>query len=163
MMESGREILEARAKEYSRPIAPADPGGTMEFVVFLLAGEPCAIASHQVAGILPLADLALLPGLDPPVVGIIAWRGELLTILDLRAAIGGSAPASYENDQVLVVGEQEAAFGILVEEVRDLQRAPASSMRPLGEGFAAKVPFAAAMTASGVLVLDVPQMLDSFS
>lgn len=162
-MEGAREILEARAQEYSRPAAAADPVGLIEIVVFLLAGESCAVESHHVGGIIPLADLALLPGVDPPVVGIIAWRGELLTILDIRGAIAGSAPASYEREQVLVLGDQEAAFGILVEEVRDLHRLPAAAIRPLSGSFAGKVPFATTVTESGTLLLDVPLLLDSFS
>jgi purine-binding chemotaxis protein CheW len=157
--EQVRAVLEERARALARPLRMSAPIDDLEVVTFALANERYAIESRYVFEVFRLEDLSPLPGAKPPVFGVTAWRGELLTILDLRTVLGLPVTALNDLSRVLVLGADRPAFGILADAVQDLVRLPASEVRQLPEGVAAKREYLHGVTADAVLVLDVQQLL----
>jgi purine-binding chemotaxis protein CheW len=154
-----RAVLEERARRLARP-PPAPPAGEMlDLITFALANETYAVESRFVFEVFRLVDLSPLPGAEPPVFGVVAWRGELLTILDLRGALGLSVAALNDLSRVIVVGEDRPAFGILADAVRELIRLPATEVRQPPEGAASQREYLRGVTADAVLVLDAKQLL----
>jgi purine-binding chemotaxis protein CheW len=93
------------------------------------------------------------------VFGVTAWRGELLTILDLRAALGLSITALNDLSWVIVLGEDRPAFGILADAVRELVNLPAFAVREPPEGIAAQREYLRGVTPDAVLVLEATKLL----
>ena len=158
--DAAREILEIRARALAQPAA-APAGDTLELVTFALANEVYAIESRYVIAVFKLIDLSPLPGAEPPVCGVTAWRGELLTILDLRAALRLSVTALNDLSRVVVLGEDRPAFGILADAVMGLVTLPASEVRELPEGDAAKREYLRGVTSGAMLVLEAMKLLES--
>ena len=131
----------------------------MELVTFALAGETYAIESRYVLQVFRLTNLSRLPGAEAPVFGVTAWRGELLTILDLRPVLGLSAAALNDLGRVIVLGNDAPAFGVLADEVRDLLGIPASAVRPPPEGVAPRREYLRGITGEAVIVLAAEQLL----
>ena len=154
-----RAVLEERARALARPLRMPAPIDDLEAITFALANERYAIESRYVFEVFRLEDLSPLPGAKPPVFGVTAWRGELLTILDLRTVLGLRVTALNDLSRVLVLGADRPAFGILADAVHDVVRLPASEVRQLPEGDGPKREYLRGVTANAVLVLHAEQVL----
>ena len=157
--ESVRELLEERARELARPMGQFTAGETLEVITFALANEVYAVESRYVTAVFQLLDLSPLPGAEPPVFGVTAWRGDLLSILDLRRVLGISVAALNDLSWVIVLGEDRAAFGLLADAGQELVTLSAAQLREPPEGVAAKREYLRGVTADAVLVLDVKTLL----
>ncbi|MDP3910839.1 MAG: chemotaxis protein CheW [Gemmatimonadales bacterium] len=157
--ESRREVLEERARALARPAAAPLAGDMLEVLTFTLANETYAVESRYVVAVFRLTDLSPLPGAEPPVFGVTAWRGELLTILDLRAALGLSVTALNDLSRVIVLGEERPAFGILADAARELVTLAASDVRQPPARVAARREYLRGVTSEAVLVLEATKLL----
>ncbi len=157
-----RQVLEERARALARAAVPPPAGDVLELVTFALADEVYAIESRYVQAVVRLVELSPLPGAEPPVFGVTAWRGGLLTILDLRRVLGLSVAAPDDLSRLIVLGEDRPAFGILADAVQDLVTLPISELRAAAEGVAAQREYLRAMTAGAVLVLDGDKLLRAY-
>src|SRR5689334_13461259 len=88
-----RQILEQRARQLARPVVRDGVRFGVEALKFALGREHYAIESRYVAGVFRLTKLVPLPGARSPVVGLTAWRGDILTVLDIRQLLGRPAHA----------------------------------------------------------------------
>ena len=157
-------VLQERARRLAARgrAGVAAPGSTLDLVVFRLAGERCAIESSSILHIFPLVDIARLPGALPPLFGVTVWRGDLLVVADLRAALGMSGAALNDLARVLVL-DGSTRFGVLVDAVEDLVRVPAAGVRTPPAGIAARRDLVRGITDDAVIVLDgraVTRLLD---
>lgn len=153
------EVLEERARALARAAVPPPAGEALEVITFTLANEIYAVESRLVVAVFRLTDLSPLPGAEPPVCGVTAWRGELLTMLDLRPLLGLSPTALNDLSRVIVLGEERPAFGVLADAVRELVILPASEVREPPEGTAAGREYLRGITGEAVLVLDAMKLL----
>jgi len=154
-----RELLEERARVLARPAAVPPAGDMLEVITFTLTNETYGLESRYVLAVFRLLDLSPLPGAEPPVIGVTAWRGELLTILDLRVALGLSVDALSDLTRVIVLGEERPAFGILADAARELVTLPASNVREPQEGVAVKREYLRGVTPDAMLVLEATKLL----
>jgi len=158
-----RSVLEERARVLARPLATPASGERLEVVTLALAGERYAVESRHVVEVFKLRDLALLPGAEPPVFGATAWRGGLLTVLDLRPVLGLPAAALDDLGHVVVLGGERPAFGILADAVHDAVSLAASAVREPPEGVAVKREFLRGVAYGALLVLDAEKLLSTYA
>lgn len=154
-----RQTLEERARLLARPVARPAAGDTLELITFALGNEVYALESRFVVAVFRLTDLSPLPGAEPPVSGVTAWRGGLLTILDLRGVLGLSQTALNDLSRVIVLGDDRPAFGILVDGLRDLMTLSASEVQSPTAGVAAARTYLRGITGEAVLVLEARALL----
>lgn len=109
-----RDILEQRARRLAEPRIAAS-GDAIDAIRFGLAGELYAIAAENVSGVFPLRTLTAVPGAREPVLGITEWRGDLLTILDLRRLLALPVPGLNDLSMVIALGGERPAFGVLAD------------------------------------------------
>ena len=70
------------------------------------------------------AKLARVPGARSWVAGLASLRGQLLTVVDLKAFLGGGATRLGRDSRVVVVNHRELGAGLLVDEVYGFRRFP---------------------------------------
>lgn len=129
--EEARATLEARARALAAPLdAPAE-GEALELVVFRIAEERYAVEARFLIEATRSFHVAVIPGAEPPLLGITAWRGGLLTLFDIRRILGLAAASAGDASRMLVLGEGQPAFGILVDAVEGLAEVQVSEIRPL--------------------------------
>jgi purine-binding chemotaxis protein CheW len=155
-----REVLEARARALARPLVQP-PRDTMELVTFGLARETYAIESRYVIEVFRLATLSLLPGAKPPVFGITAWRGELLTILDLRPVLGLSTASLNDLGRVIVLGKTGPSLGVVVDTVHAVLAIPRSTLKEPPQGVAPRRDYVLGVTGDATVVLSAAKLLDT--
>ena len=149
-----RAVLEERARALARPVASAAPTG-VSHVVFTLAREHYVVPASQVLAVFRLPALVRLPGAHPPVVGLTAWRGDVLTLLDVRSLVGAPPSALDDLALVVVLGDDTPEFGLLADRVLDAVSIAPDDLLPLpGRAGAAVDPVLRGVTRAGQLVLD---------
>jgi len=85
-----------------------------QFVTFALDGQRYAAPIDELREVVRLADLAVLPGMRPPVVGVLDLRGTSLPVVDVRRH------PSPDRGDVLVVGATEQEFGLACDPGTDV-------------------------------------------
>jgi purine-binding chemotaxis protein CheW len=85
-----------------------------EYVTFRLDGQRYATRIDMLREVVRLAALVELPGMRPPVVGVLDLRGTSLLVVDVRR---NPAP---EGGDVLVVGTSEQEFGLACDRGTDV-------------------------------------------
>lgn len=104
----------ARQRARIRPEVPSHA----EYIECKLNGHACLIALHNLAEVLPPPHrLARLPGMPAWMVGIMAWRGETIAVvnLDLYLLRAQHYDASWLIDGMLLIASQaELTVGLLV-------------------------------------------------
>jgi chemotaxis signal transduction protein len=86
-----------------------------ELVTFTLDGQNYATRVDDVREVVRLPELAVLPGIKAPVVGILDLRGLSVPVVDIRRSPGPT------GGDVLIVGDAEAGgFGFACERGTDV-------------------------------------------
>jgi chemotaxis signal transduction protein len=128
-----REILEARARQLARRAERDTRALGVDMLVFSLGRERFAVPSSYVFAVFPLSELVPLPGATPPVVGLTRWRGDVLTVLDLRRLVGTVPTALDDLSRVIVMGTSSPEFGVLADAVSDIVAVDPSTLHALPE------------------------------
>src|SRR5690348_3404991 len=81
------------------------------YITFRLAARELACRLDEVREIVRLSGLEVLPGMAPPISGLLELRGNPLPVIDLRV---GDAAA---RGDVLVLAEGVEAVGVVVDQV----------------------------------------------
>jgi purine-binding chemotaxis protein CheW len=157
-------ILAERARRLARradPVAVDVGAGRARHVDFALARERWLLDARHVLAAFRLATLTPLPGAVAPVVGLTAWRGLVLTLVDLRRTVGAQATGLDDLATVLVVGEGERAVaGILADVVHGVATLdPARPLRPPPPARSALPGVITGVTDDARLVLDGTRLL----
>lgn len=161
--EQALRVLKERARALSKPILATPMEEAVEVLTFNIAGERYAVESRYVFASLRLEHLAPVPAAEPPLVGLTAWRGELLTLFDLRIVTGTSAHALSDLGWVVVLGDTSASFGVLVDELQSIVRLPLSEIRPVHAGLSARREYVGGITNEAMLVLDAPELIRTYT
>jgi purine-binding chemotaxis protein CheW len=156
-----RAVLERRTRELARTVVDDVRAEGRPVLSFLLGGEKLILEARWMLGVGKLTSLSSLPGAEPPVRGVTVWRGDLLTVLDIRPLLGISTSGLSDLTRLLVLGARRARFGLLVDAVGDVatladdevHEAPASSLAR---------EYLIGVTADASLVLDGERLLQLF-
>ena len=129
-----------------------------QLVTFALGTREYATPLQSVREVVRLEGLADLPGMEPPLAGVLDLRGTALPVLDLRLG------DSHERGDVLVLesGSADGLLGVAVDKVRavvdDGELAQAGAA---GEELPAYVREVLRSSRGPVFLVDLPAMVDS--
>lgn len=145
-------------------LAPA--AGTLLTVTFRIAAQHYGLQVGEVLEIVRIPALVNLAGAPDYLCGLLNRRGDYLPVIDARRLIG--APSAIDlNSQIVLVGRAQALgaatplFGLLVDQVLDVQIFQASQYTPLNRNVHA--PFLCGVIDSGdgsILILGVNELAD---
>lgn len=156
--ERERLVLEARARALARPPAAREPASLVELTLFRWGRERYAIESRFLREVVRVRHLTPVPGFAEPLVGITNLRGEMLAVFDLRAMIGAETRGLVDLVWLLVLGGDDAEFGLLVGAVEENRRVDAREILPLPLGMTVRE-LARGATRDGILVVDGGRLL----
>lgn len=158
-----RRLLLERARALARPAAAPAPVGELTLLAFSLGGESWNVQARFVWEALRLTHLTPLPGARPPVAGITTWRGAILPVLDLRTVLGLPARPLADLGYVIVVGEDEPAFGVLADALGSVLRLGPDALREPGEGVAVHREWILGVTPDAAFALDAQRLVQHFA
>lgn len=107
------------------------PEVLQELLVFLLGESPYAIPVERVREIVRMRTLTAVPRMPAQVAGVIALRGEVVQVVDLRLSLGLAAGDVGRRTRIIILhGDDNRVTGVLVDAVREVMRVPESDVRP---------------------------------
>jgi purine-binding chemotaxis protein CheW len=134
------EILRQRAGALAKAVEPtsalANPADCVEVLVFEVAGERYAFDSTLVGEVLRMVPLTPLPGVPDHVVGIVALRGDVLPVLDLRSLLNLPLARLAEPAAIIVLRSADMQFGVLAEAVVGVARYSLNTLQSAIPGLA---------------------------
>ncbi|MGI8401942.1 MAG: chemotaxis protein CheW [Gemmatimonadaceae bacterium] len=164
---SARTILQERARQLARPLAQivdrnfAVTNAT-SVLVARLGDERASIALDHIIEVYRTPSLTPIPGARTPVVGVIAWRGRVLTVLDIAHSRSGQITIT-EATRILIIGQRTAAFGIVADEVDDVEDLNTQQAVPVEDVSPARREFVRGVTANALVVLDAAALIARFA
>lgn len=101
----------------------------MQLVIFRLSGEKYGVDVHQVQSIIPMQEIAVVPGVPPFIEGVINLRSEVIPVVDLRARFG--LPVTESLKPVIVIVEvNELLVGLVVDKVLEVSKIWETAVEP---------------------------------
>jgi purine-binding chemotaxis protein CheW len=102
-----------------------------ELLVFTAGGSAYAIPVERVREIVRMRALTPVPRVPSVIAGVIALRGEVVQVLDLRLHLGVATRETGRRTRIIVLhGDDDRVTGILVDGVREVMRVPETDLRP---------------------------------
>ncbi len=100
-----------------------EPELLRELLSFELDNSPYAIPVERVREIIRPRKATPLPRVPDCVIGIIAMRGEIVQVVDLRMRMGVNPAAATRRSRIIVLhGDDNRVTGVLVDAVREVLR-----------------------------------------
>ncbi len=124
------QVLRERAVRLSQPVEEP-PSDLTRVVVFRLGGELYGLEVVHVVEIFRPERLTPIPGAPTYIEGVTNLRGDIVTVIDLKALLTGEArTASFKDGRVLVGATGRDSAGLLVDEVISIHDIRAASIDP---------------------------------
>lgn len=95
----------------------ADAAGHWRGVGFRLGRRHLASSFDDVAEILPLPAVTVVPGAQPWMLGVANLRGTLLPVIDLKQFLEGERTVLHEGQRVLLVRQPGGNAAVLIDEL----------------------------------------------
>lgn len=162
---SARATLEQRARLLARPLeneAALREAGMVSLLTVHFGDERGAIALEHLLEIHRPTILTPIPGAGPPVVGVIAWRGRVLTVLDL-APTRRAPLAISDTTRILIVGQKRASFGIVVDDIEDVRLVNMQDVLPVENVARERRDFIRGALEDAAVVLDAHALIARFA
>jgi purine-binding chemotaxis protein CheW len=101
-----------------------------ELLAFRLDDAPYAIAVERVREIVRVRDIASVPKMPSWVLGVIALRGEVVQVVDLRMRLGLPSVEPGRRSRIIVLhGDDDRVTGVLVDSVDQVLRVSEEAIR----------------------------------
>lgn len=102
-----------------------------ELLVFELDGSAYAIAVERIREIVRMRELTFLPRSPDWILGVVALRGEIVEVVDLRRRLGLADREPNRSSRIIVLhGDLERVTGILVDSVSEVFRVSEQAVMP---------------------------------
>ena len=102
----------------------------IQLIVFLAGNEEFGVPIYAVREIIKMSPITPIPDSPDFIRGIINVRGEIVTVIDVKARF--SLPPNKNNDpkHIVVTKQEEGLFGLVVDEVIEVLRIGQNDIKP---------------------------------
>ena len=102
-----------------------------ELLVFGLDGASYAVPVERVREIVRMRTLTRIPRAPAWLLGVVALRGEIVEVIDLRRRLGLGASKPDRSNRIIVLhGDNERVTGLLVDSVSEVYRVSEDAIMP---------------------------------
>ncbi len=124
------EILRQRARLLAKESEKIkEDAEHLEIVEFLLAHERYGMELIHIREVYPLKKMTRVPCTPPFVLGIINFRGQILSIIDIKKFFDLPERENTEQKRVIVLCSEEMEFGMLTDEILGVKSVPLSDIQ----------------------------------
>lgn len=149
-------LLRMRAKRYARA-AIEQQSGDAEIVAFRRGSVRYALTLAELREVRPLRTLSVIPGANPCVLGILHFRGEILSVHDIGAFMSGGSEVS-EGAWVIVVESEGERLGLLADEILGIETYTPNAISPIPISFGERGAICEGMLPAGELLLSAQKL-----
>nr|WP_321353087.1 chemotaxis protein CheW [uncultured Methanoregula sp.] len=110
-------LLEERARKIAEPEDSASGNAVLEVLKFRLAYREYAIEMNYIREVVLTGEITPVPGTPDYISGICVVRGEIISLVDLRALISIPEKGLTDLNRVIVMTSRHLSFGILADHI----------------------------------------------
>jgi len=115
-MTKEEQILEERARQTAQKQEEIDQSvESTRIIEFLLFPERYAIESVYVREVLTITEVTEIPGTPPYLLGVIHYRGSILSVINLKELLGLNERGLTEMNKVLLLSNGTMEFGLVTD------------------------------------------------
>ena len=103
----------------------------LQLVVFRLAREWYGVEITKVREVIRVGKMTYLPSCEEHIAGIVNLRGYILSVTDLKPALGLSHREPTEKARIIAIESGVFETGFLVDEVVESIEVPVSKIEPI--------------------------------
>lgn len=158
-------LLTYRARQLAKPLDLAGIAATRDtssLLVVRIADERIGLELEHVLEVHRAAMLTPIPAARSPVVGVVAWRGRVLTVLDIAAARSGPVSLT-DSTRIVVLGQHRAVFGIIADAVDDAQDVNLADVAPTEDVAESRRAFVRGALPDALVVIDAAALMAHFA
>ncbi len=124
-----REVLAERARRLAVAAEPPEAAAeALELLPFRLGREHYAIETRYAREVVRLTGFTTVPGTEDFLLGVANLRGEIVPVFDLMRFFGFASQGLLDRSRVILVGDEEVAFGIIADSVEAVTRLPMEAL-----------------------------------
>ncbi len=132
---TGEDWIELARGAAARRDEGAEPELLRELLTFELAESPYAIPVERVREIVRLREITPMPRVPDSVLGVVALRGEIVQVVDLRMCLRLTVSEPTRRSRVIVLhGDENRVTGVLVDAVQEVLRVSEENIMPAASG-----------------------------
>jgi purine-binding chemotaxis protein CheW len=160
--EPGRERDWASlARAAASPAAEEETVLLRELLAIELDGTPYALPVERVREIVRMRPITPMPRVPESVRGVIALRGEVIQVIDLRRRLGLAVAEPTRKSRIVVLHAEDGRIaGLLVDAVTEVLRLPESAIRASAGGESGAVEALAARERRFVSLIDLERVME---
>ena len=91
-----------------------------QYLTFRLSDEWYGLSVYHLVEVLPTPKITRVPSVPDHILGVMNFRGEVLSAIDLKKFFGLPRSESTADQAIIVVEHGEMQTGLLVDEIGDL-------------------------------------------
>ncbi len=122
-----------RARQIGQKIQEAEVGEVLRVALIGLDNELYGLDVRHIFDIRNLERVTFVPRVPAWVIGVVNWRGRILSVIDLRRYLGLPVNDAHNGaksiQRVIVVQDGEMEVGIRADDVFSIESIPASKIR----------------------------------
>jgi len=155
-----RSRLQHRAKALAKPASTGEDIALTELLLFEVTDEIYAIDPAYVLSAVPLRQATTVPCTPNFILGIISFRGRIVSILDLRSFFSLPQQGLSDSNNVLILARENMCFGLLTDKIIGVQAIPIQDIVPPPENMdGIHAAYLRGVTKSQFAVLDAVKLL----
>jgi purine-binding chemotaxis protein CheW len=117
----GKSVLEQVRRVQQNHLAPEGlDSPQQQYLTFRLNEEWCGLSVYQLVEVLPTPKITRVPSVPDHILGVMNFRGEVLSAIDLKKFFGLPQSGRTTDAAIVVVEHGEIRTALLVDEVGDL-------------------------------------------
>ncbi len=165
MADHEKEIFIERAVRLAQKrVESSQSGGNLMVVEFLLYPEIYAIEASFVQEVLTLKDLTYIPGTPAFVAGLFNYRGNIISLVNLKILFGLAERGLTEMNKVILIRNHHMEFGLIADGINGSLHLRADDITEPPDSLSSNgAQFIRGMTPSGAILLRTERLLDDKS
>ena len=126
-----KAILQQRAQLIARQDIDQEEDTCEQYIRFKLGNtELYGVPYHYAEKILPATKITPVPCTPPIIAGVVNYRGELLTVLDLKHIFSTKQSNTSDKSWIIIVKDGAIKAGLVVDEIEDNDEYIPSKLAP---------------------------------
>jgi purine-binding chemotaxis protein CheW len=130
VMDHVQSILEERARKLAVPEPGTIDTEMVELLRFRLAYKEYALEMQYVQEVILTGEITPVPGVPAYISGICASRGQIISLVDLRALFTIQETGLTDLNRVIVISNGRITFGILADDISGIGTIPTDHIFP---------------------------------
>lgn len=129
--EQWQRVLQQRAIALAQVLpTPTDLSPPLDVLCFRLGEERYALATRHLAEVHAIRELSPLPCVPAFIAGLINLRGQVLSVVDLRALLQLPRPAEPPPQHAIVLQGEDMLFAVLADRIDGIRQLAGTELRP---------------------------------